>query len=409
MKRVVILVVLLIIFSGVSFAKEVDVPETYTLEKGGVLGESATTYIYAGNKLIASKQGDELNYHYQDRLGSDVDSKSLPFGQEIVNSERFSFTGKELDSDLYYFGARYYDSNTGRFTSVDPVKDNHAYSYVSNNPIMLVDPSGLQLEIVGEEGANAWGRVGVGGESFKVISRGQGIRGLLTASGELQNIFLLDPDLIFESSGDVRAIDFFPYNPRIGGSFNYETGRATVYGVGGIGHELAHAGEIPGFRGNQFLSEWHAYLRGGRINFLSGRDVLSIERAAMGGDFMDYLRNYQIGYGGAPSAAKAVQMGELNVVKSFLRKFGGMASSEAFGIGGDVYDAWNGYNNPEAAAYRFEHASENSVRFGQSLIGKVDMKFIGPAIIGHAILEKMGSLWGYLGAANSPNRGEPQS
>ena len=50
--------------------------------------------------------------------------KSLPFGEEILNTadNKFTLTGKELDSELYYFGARYYDVNTGRFTSVDPVK-----------------------------------------------------------------------------------------------------------------------------------------------------------------------------------------------------------------------------------------------------------------------------------------------
>ncbi|MBT4334519.1 RHS repeat-associated core domain-containing protein, partial [archaeon] len=53
-------------------------------------------------------------------------------------------TGKELDeSNLYYFGARYYDSESGRFTSVDPVKENHAYSYVNNNPLNLIDPTGM--------------------------------------------------------------------------------------------------------------------------------------------------------------------------------------------------------------------------------------------------------------------------
>ena len=107
---------------------------------------STTTYFYAGSKLIASKNG-EIKYHHQDRLGSDIESKTLPFGQEIYSGERFSFTGKELDnSGLYYFNARYYDSNLGKFTSVDPVKDNHAYSYVANNPMNLVDPTGSQQE-----------------------------------------------------------------------------------------------------------------------------------------------------------------------------------------------------------------------------------------------------------------------
>jgi len=140
MKSMVIFVVLLILFSSNVIAREVAIPAVYETEEVVVGGE--TTYFYAGSKLLATKNDDVVNYHYQDRLGSDVDSKSLPFGQSIKEGERFSFTGKELDSDLYYFNARYYDSNLGRFSSVDPVKDNHAYSYVMNNPMMFVDPSG---------------------------------------------------------------------------------------------------------------------------------------------------------------------------------------------------------------------------------------------------------------------------
>ena len=44
---------------------------------------------------------------------------------------------------MYYFGARYYDSNLGRFTGVDPIRENEPYSYVRNNPLNLVDPTGM--------------------------------------------------------------------------------------------------------------------------------------------------------------------------------------------------------------------------------------------------------------------------
>jgi RHS repeat-associated protein len=60
----------------------------------------------------------------------------------------FQYTGRELDSEtsLYYYRARYYDPRPGRFLSEDPLgpkKDGpNLYAYVSNNPIMSVDPTG---------------------------------------------------------------------------------------------------------------------------------------------------------------------------------------------------------------------------------------------------------------------------
>jgi RHS repeat-associated protein len=63
-------------------------------------------------------------------------------------------TGKERDAEtgLDYFGARYYSGAEGRFTSPDPLLASgrpsvpqswNRYSYVRNNPLALVDPSGL--------------------------------------------------------------------------------------------------------------------------------------------------------------------------------------------------------------------------------------------------------------------------
>ena len=66
-------------------------------------------------------------------------------------------TGKERDSEsgLDYFGARYYGSALGRFTSPDePLYDQHAsdpqswnlYSYVRNNPMRFTDAYGHNCE-----------------------------------------------------------------------------------------------------------------------------------------------------------------------------------------------------------------------------------------------------------------------
>jgi RHS repeat-associated protein len=67
---------------------------------------------------------------------------------------RSRYTGKERDTEsgLDYFGARYYGSSMGRFMSPDPLlnsgrPDNpqtwNRYTYVLNNPLRNVDPTGL--------------------------------------------------------------------------------------------------------------------------------------------------------------------------------------------------------------------------------------------------------------------------
>jgi RHS repeat-associated protein len=92
----------------------------------------------------------------------------LPFGEEtstsdpkrpgtagfaLADSVSQRFTGKERDSEsrLDYFGARYYGSALGRFTSPDaPFADQHAsdpqswnlYGYGRNNPLVNMDPTG---------------------------------------------------------------------------------------------------------------------------------------------------------------------------------------------------------------------------------------------------------------------------
>ena len=160
MGKLVILVIFLIIFSSISFAKVVDVPrvsEGEEIPMPFVQEEEIIRYYYSGNSLIKSSNGEEEKYYFQDRLGSNRVSidlegevsnfKSLPYGQAIQDGIQYGFTGKEEDeSGLYYFGARYYDPDLGRFTSVDPVAENEPYSYVGNNPMMFVDPTGMVEE-----------------------------------------------------------------------------------------------------------------------------------------------------------------------------------------------------------------------------------------------------------------------
>lgn len=91
----------------------------------------------------------------------------LPFGEEWAlqgSTQPLRFTGKErdLETGWDYFGARYYGSNIGRFTSVDPaitIEENlfdphgwNRYAYARNNPLRYVDPDG-QIVRVADQGA----------------------------------------------------------------------------------------------------------------------------------------------------------------------------------------------------------------------------------------------------------------
>src|SRR5690554_3741830 len=70
--------------------------------------------------------------------------------QSSFYDNKFKFNGKELDAatGMYYYGARYYDPRISIFVSVDPLAEQtmEPYSYVSNNPINLIDPTGMSAE-----------------------------------------------------------------------------------------------------------------------------------------------------------------------------------------------------------------------------------------------------------------------
>lgn len=73
-----------------------------------------------------------------------------PFGQDRGSTgstpNRLKYTGREQDSSgLYYYRARYYDPETRRFVTEDPIGFDggiNFYAYSGNNPITSNDPSG---------------------------------------------------------------------------------------------------------------------------------------------------------------------------------------------------------------------------------------------------------------------------
>lgn len=106
-------------------------------------GDPKRVYDYApfGEEIDAAKRGGNPLYP----------ATVYPSGTR--NAVTQMFTGKERDAETGqdYFGARYLSAAQGRFTSPDvPLVDQHAtdpqswnlYTYVRNNPLRNVDPSG---------------------------------------------------------------------------------------------------------------------------------------------------------------------------------------------------------------------------------------------------------------------------
>jgi RHS repeat-associated protein len=92
------------------------------------------------------------------------------FGRVVSDSnpgfQPFGFAGglSDRDTGLVRFGARGYDSHTGRFTTKDPIffkgGDTSLYAYAFSDPINWVDPSGLETEVI------IWGGAGWGTSSL---------------------------------------------------------------------------------------------------------------------------------------------------------------------------------------------------------------------------------------------------
>jgi RHS repeat-associated protein len=131
-------------------------------------GELLKEYVYSDNidEVINIKDVSKTYYPHQDGLNSVVAVTDAD-GERVAsyNYEAFgtikdatgalgnpiTYTGRWIEPETgdYFYRARYYDSNVGRFLKRDPIgfesKDYNFYRYVFNNVQMLYDPLGFSI------------------------------------------------------------------------------------------------------------------------------------------------------------------------------------------------------------------------------------------------------------------------
>jgi RHS repeat-associated protein len=132
---------------------------------------TATRFLYLDQVPVGRVSGSTTIFQHNDHTGTSVvftdaaggqisEAAYYPFGAVATvpaGPVVPLFAGKRFDAQivLYYFNARWYAPDLGRFISVDPLYLYHPeraaqdprllnpYAYAVNNPVRFVDPSGL--------------------------------------------------------------------------------------------------------------------------------------------------------------------------------------------------------------------------------------------------------------------------
>ena len=141
-------------------------------------------------RVITGSTGSVLSRHdykpFGEEIGAGIGGRNTGIGFGVSDGLRQHFTSKERDFEtgLDYFGARYFASVQGRFTTVDPIKFApsrmyepqaiNLYVYCANNPLINVDADGRYY--VGKDGkkvqvTETGGKVQVGKNASDALKR----------------------------------------------------------------------------------------------------------------------------------------------------------------------------------------------------------------------------------------------
>ncbi|PTA66362.1 hypothetical protein C8263_18360 [Deinococcus arcticus] len=152
-------------------------------------GNTTTNFFGAGvDNYFSKSTGEGALTYLKDALGSTLGLVNAngafsstyvygPYGETIqtgnVDSNSNQYAAREKDAgNLYYYRARYYNSELGRFISQDPIGLEGGinwYAYANGNPVQISDPYGLWGTFVqGGVSADAGFLFGGAGASYAV-------------------------------------------------------------------------------------------------------------------------------------------------------------------------------------------------------------------------------------------------
>jgi RHS repeat-associated protein len=149
-------------------------------------------------------------------------------GTQIGNP--YTFTGRRLDytTGLYYYRARTYSPDLGRFLQRDPlgyVDGLNLFAYAGNNPAVVTDPWGLTWGLGLSASGTAFGWGGTAGAGIYVGK--DGVHGYVNYGGGAQSFLpVTGPWAFWSASGMVdyshssapKAKDLQGWSPTLGGS-----------------------------------------------------------------------------------------------------------------------------------------------------------------------------------------------
>jgi RHS repeat-associated protein len=110
---------------------------------------------------MVDESGNIVNSYKYDEWGN-----LLFKDEQVYNPIRYAGEYFDEESGLYYLRARYYDPTIGRFISKDSYEGDitnplslNLYTYVENNPLIYIDPSGHELTDADKEYLNWFQRL----------------------------------------------------------------------------------------------------------------------------------------------------------------------------------------------------------------------------------------------------------